>query len=69
LAKNDDGNPGRGFMYGIEVAVGFWLGYVVGTWCDRRFGSNPWGLLIGMLLGGAAGMYPLFRESIRANKD
>jgi F0F1-type ATP synthase assembly protein I len=69
LAKDDYGNLGRGLAHGLEVAIGVGLGYLVGNWCDKKFGSKPWGLLIGVLLGCAAGMYLLIKEATQSNKD
>ena len=44
---------------GIEVAgatAGFAL---VGYWIDGRFGTSPWGLLVGVVLGLVGGLYNL----------
>lgn len=38
------------------------LGYL-GWWLDQRRGWEPWGLLAGLLLGTAVGLYRLIRES------
>ena len=43
--------------------------YVVGAWLDKRFGWNGKGVLIGVLVGLAAGMYLMIKDAIRANKD
>jgi len=40
------------------------LGYL-GWWLDQRRGWEPWGLLAGLLLGTAIGLYRLIRESKR----
>ena len=40
------------------------LGYL-GWWLDQRRGWQPWGLLGGLLLGTAVGLYRLIRESKR----
>lgn len=69
MAKQDDANWGKMAALGLEVAVGVGLGAVVGTWIDRKYHSDPWGLLIGSAIGFASGMYPLIREGFRANKD
>jgi len=36
---------------GFVVAAGALLGWWVGSWADRRWGIEPWGLLTGLLLG------------------
>jgi F0F1-type ATP synthase assembly protein I len=54
---------------GIEFAaaiVGFTL---VGYWIDRQFGSAPWGLVAGLVLGFVGGFYNLVKQAIRATKE
>lgn len=69
MAGNDDGNVGRNLAYGLQIAIGVTLGYLAGDWCDRRYGTAPWGLVIGVMLGLAAGMYLMIKEAIQNNKD
>ncbi|MFO1518168.1 MAG: AtpZ/AtpI family protein [bacterium] len=53
--------------FGVYGAVGFQLvaailvGAFLGQWLDRKWGSSPWLLLVGLSLGCAAGFYQLFR--------
>jgi F0F1-type ATP synthase assembly protein I len=60
---------GKGLAYGFEVAAGTCLGAAGGAWWDRHHGSGPWGLLIGLLVGCASGMYLLIKDASRSNKD
>ncbi|MDB5173021.1 MAG: hypothetical protein JWO87_655 [Phycisphaerales bacterium] len=69
MADKDDSNWGKHLGIGFQVLVGVLLGMVVGKWLDRRFGWAPWGMVIGMSLGLASGMYMLIREGLRANRD
>jgi F0F1-type ATP synthase assembly protein I len=69
MANQEDGNFGRGLGYGLQIGVGVTLGYIIGSWIDRRHGSAPWGLVIGVSLGLASGMYLLIRDGIRMNKE
>jgi F0F1-type ATP synthase assembly protein I len=54
--------------------VGFELVAAVGGFTffgflwDRYFGTRPWGLLIGALLGLIGGMYNLIRQSLAATR-
>jgi F0F1-type ATP synthase assembly protein I len=64
-----DRSPMRGLGYGLEVGVGMGLGTMVGLWWDKHHGSEPWGLLIGLFVGGAAGMYLLIKDAIKMNKE
>jgi F0F1-type ATP synthase assembly protein I len=69
MAKQDESNWGKAASVGMEVAVGVGLGVLVGYWIDKRLNSSPWGMLIGAALGFAAGIYLLFKEANRANKE
>jgi F0F1-type ATP synthase assembly protein I len=41
----------------------------VGYWIDRRFGTQPWGILGGVIIGLAGGLYNLVRESLEAVRE
>ena len=69
MAGDASGNWGRGLGYGLQVCVGVVLGYLVGDWFDRRHGSAPWGMLVGVMVGLASGMYLLIKDAIRMNKS
>ena len=45
-----------GLQFGISIAIGA-LG---GNWLDKKFGTTPWLLVIGLLLGAAAGFRDLW---------
>jgi len=54
---------------GLELAgavAGFAL---VGYWIDRHFGSAPWALLIGLVLGLVGGLYNLVKEALAASRE
>jgi ATP synthase protein I len=67
--RNDGGGWGKGLNFGLEIAAGIGLGTLIGFWLDKRFGSKPWCLLVGLLLGCASGMYLLLKDINRMNKD
>ncbi|HEY8746727.1 MAG TPA: AtpZ/AtpI family protein [Tepidisphaeraceae bacterium] len=66
---DDDRGWGRGIGHGLEIVVGMGLGTAIGHWWDKHHGSDPWGLLIGLFVGGAAGMYLLIKDANRMNKE
>lgn len=69
MAKDLEPNWGRLAGIGIQMAVGVGLGLGIGIWIDKRYGTEPWGVLIGSMLGLAGGMYLLIKDAIRINKD
>jgi F0F1-type ATP synthase assembly protein I len=50
----------------VAAVVGFTF---VGYWWDRYFGSRPWGVLIGAVLGLVGGMYNVIRQSLVATRE
>jgi hypothetical protein len=68
---NDDQNVnwGKYLGIGLEMAIGVTLGYFVGNWVDQRYHWNGYGVLGGVALGLAAGMYLLIKDAIAMNKD
>jgi F0F1-type ATP synthase assembly protein I len=44
---------------GIEFAVAAIVGIVGGSYIDSYFGTGPWGVFIGAILGLASGFYRL----------
>ena len=53
-----------GFAMALSIVIGVGLGYYV----DEKFGTNPWGLYIGLGLGIAAAFKNLFYLYQRAKK-
>jgi ATP synthase protein I len=56
---------GLGLMLGGYVALGALAGYYL----DRWLKTEPWGLIIGMLLGIAAGFFELITLALRAERE
>ena len=68
MPDEEQGNWGRNFGLGLEVAVGVGLGALIGWWLDQKYGWG-WALPVGAMVGLAAGLYLLVKEAIRMNKD
>lgn len=54
---------------GLELAgavAGFAL---VGYWIDRHYGTGPWGLVVGLVLGIVGGLYNFVREALQATRE
>lgn len=49
---------GVGLQFAITILVSLWLG----TWLDRRFGTAPVFLYVGVFLGAGAAFYSMYRQ-------
>ena len=54
---------------GLELAGATAGLALVGYWIDGRFGTRPWGTLIGVVIGIVGGLYNLIRESLAAVRE
>jgi hypothetical protein len=54
-----------GIFFGVAIALGFFAGH----WADRRWHTDPWLGLLGLLVGVASGFRELYRLSKRALED
>jgi F0F1-type ATP synthase assembly protein I len=54
---------------GIELAGATAGLALVGYWIDGKYGTAPWGILIGVFIGLVGGLYNLVRESLAAVQE
>ena len=52
------------FRLGTELTVATFIGAILGYGVDRFFGVRPWGLAVGVILGGAAGSLNVYRAAM-----
>ena len=50
------------FSFGTTMAASLLLGYLGGNWLDKKLGTPPIFLLVGVLSGVALSFYSLFHE-------
>jgi ATP synthase protein I len=53
---------------GIEMAVATFIGWGIGYWLDLQLGTEPWLMLVFLLLGVAAGFKGVFRAAREAQE-
>lgn len=54
-----------GFMF--VIATG--LGWLFGSWLDKKFGTSPWLMLVFTLMGIAAGFIEMIKIAQQLSKD
>lgn len=47
---------------GLQFAASILLFLYAGQWVDRRLGTKPWGLLVGVFVGAGAAFYSMYRR-------
>ena len=52
------------FRLGTELTVATIIGGLMGYGLDRFFGTRPWGLAVGVIVGGAAGCLNVYRTAM-----
>ena len=51
---------------GLELVVSVGVGAVLGYGIDWWLGSEPWAMIVGVFLGGIAGLLNVYRTVIRS---
>ena len=54
---------------GLELAGATAGLALTGYWVDAKFGTRPWGLLVGVFIGIVGGLYNLVRDSMLAARE
>ena len=52
---------------GLQFAVSILVFLYLGQWLDRKLGTAPWLLIIGVFLGAGASFYSMYRKLMAAN--
>jgi len=62
-ASSDASGLARGFQLTAEFVAGILVGAAIGWLMDRWLGTKPWGMIVWLLLGFAAGILNLIRAA------
>ncbi|MBL4614966.1 MAG: AtpZ/AtpI family protein [Magnetovibrio sp.] len=63
--KNEVSGLGQAFRIGTELISALIVGVGLGWWLDSVLGTKPWMMIIFIFLGGAAGMYNVYKTAMR----
>ena len=70
------GNGNNRMIKGAEAAsIGFLMvictviGYLFGSWLDRKFSTDPWLMIVFTIIGVAAGFYETYRTIVRISRN
>ena len=47
---------------GLQFAASVVLFLYAGNWVDRRYGTSPWGVLLGVFVGASAAFFSMYRR-------
>jgi F0F1-type ATP synthase assembly protein I len=42
---------------------------LIGYWIDGKFGTSPWGILVGVFIGIVGGLFNLVKQSLEAARE
>lgn len=60
---------GRYGAVGLELGISVFLGFLVGRWLDEQAGTDPYLMVLFVVLGAAAGIRSLVRLVRRTDLD
>jgi F0F1-type ATP synthase assembly protein I len=53
---------------GMQFAAAILLFVFAGVWLDKRLGTSPWLVILGVFVGGAAGFFSMYRKVTAAQR-
>jgi ATP synthase protein I len=56
------------FTIGMQLAIAVVAFFFLGRWLDGKFGTSPWLMITGAVLGGVGGMISFLRTAIMIGK-
>jgi F0F1-type ATP synthase assembly protein I len=65
-ASDQGPGPGAYAGFGMQFVVALLLFLYLGQWVDRRFGTSPVFLLIGIFVGAGGSFYAMYRKLMAA---
>jgi F0F1-type ATP synthase assembly protein I len=54
---------------GLQLAIAVTVFFFLGRWADEKFGSAPWGMLVGLAVGITGGFIKFFRTALTLGRE
>ena len=54
---------------GLQLAITVVVFFFLGQWVDRKLGTEPWFMLVGLVMGVAGGFVKFFRTASQLGKE
>jgi ATP synthase protein I len=54
---------------GLQFAIAILVGLFAGRWLDQKFGTAPWLLIAGLVVGATAGFYAMYKALKASDAD
>lgn len=67
-APHDGPSPAQFAGGGLQFALSILLFLYLGRWLDGKLGTSPWLLIVGVMIGAAAGFYSFYRKVMDAQR-
>jgi F0F1-type ATP synthase assembly protein I len=67
--ESKEGQPNAMMGAGLQFVVTTLVCLFVGQWLDGKFGTRPWLMIAGMMVGGGLGFWSLIRVAKAANDE
>jgi F0F1-type ATP synthase assembly protein I len=67
--RPDESDTGRYMGVGLAFAASILLFFFLGQWLDRRLGTDPWLMIAGVVVGGSAGFWSMYRRLVVEPRD
>lgn len=69
MGEKSSNNAGRFVGLGFQFVAPILIMVFLGQAADRRFGTDPWGVMGGAFTGFAVGFVSIYRSVMRAQRD
>ena len=67
--EKEDGSRSALMGLGLQFVIVILVCLYAGMWLDRKLGSGPWMLVLGVVVGASAGFYSMYHVMMNENRE